>query len=1225
MENRAPYDLAGTASGGAAQPFYLNSLPPGEHVLYVRVIRQDGSLESLSARVTLGGDSPPNSIYSLKVSQLPDRSAPQGLAGSLVFKEAFVFLEPSTDETPVEGSSVEFYLDSLSGSPHRLERRSPFDFAGTAADGSAIGWNPGTVEPGEHIIFARVLTSSGLTTLVQASFQSISPPPDGAALVVSPRILSLNLGSGESEQIGLFVGVNEEADGSIVPFTVDTSDDWVSVDPQQGNASQLLEVRVDSSGLPEGEHSGFIDIKSAVVGSVQVPVNLKVGSSCGVVSCDKIKVQLPYELSFDSDAEGLTDVNGVGTGFTYLDRSSKGLGYIASNLVVDAQASRLRLQSTAGLQFQGVNSLDNALGVGFAGANQITEVTATLLNPAQELVTGNYEQAGLWFGTDEDNYVKLDYISKPAGPEVEMLVEISGIQAFRVGINASGAAGTDLRLKLVGNPRTLEVSGYYVFGSGEYSALGSFNVPPEFFSFDAAGIDPIIGTRSFAGIYGSHRNADSAVEWDFGEFAVRAGIVETQSSEFAFDRISYPVDFPTSMVWGPDNRLYVTELFGTIHALSFNADLELVEDEVITSLVDQRGVGLTLGIAIDPASTADEVALWVTHSQDAVLYSVGSGLLNSGAVHRLSGPAFAVVEDMIVGLPRAIANHAPNSLHFGPDNRLYLAVGGNTGAGAPVAVPTEFGNRPEQPLSAAILVADVFAEGFNGACYAAGQDPLFGSPGCDVFPYATGLRNSYDFVWHTNGQMYATDNGLGVTGAYPPVATPACFGLASHLPVDEGGQNPGQQPDLLLRVSEGAYYGHPNPSRDECVFKDGSLQGVSPLSNYVPELAVLGDHTSSNGIIEYRGSAGCGHLRGNLMITNYSRGDNVLRVVLSEDGSEVVLQDEFLRGFVDPLTLVEGPEGDIFVAEFGAGKITALRAADTSCWEILSSPLPQAVLDAAGIVLDGLFYVISGKTESGYISNVYAYDPQANNWSTVADKPGLPVENAAAVAVSGQIFVFGGSTAPFSGAVAESWRYEPSANEWSSIAPMPTPRGGARAEVVDGLVYVIGGMGSDGASVATVEVYDPVANSWRSGTSLLQERDNPGSAVVGGKIYVFGGRHRSASGAVVQENLFLAEVYDPATGAWTGVSPMNVGRRTMVVGVIDGMILVAGGEADPSSVDGVFHVVERYDPNLDTWTRLSDVENARHGAAFGTIDGRIYVAGGGLSKGSAFTDLLEVY
>src|SRR5918999_6271796 len=90
-----------------------------------------------------------------------------------------------------------------------------------------------------------------------------------------------------------------------------------------------------------------------------------------------------------------------------------------------------------------------------------------------------------------------------------------------------------------------------------------------------------------------------------------------------------------------------------------------------------------------------------------------------------------------------------------------------------------------------------------------------------------------------------------------------------------GGDNPGDQPDLLLRVQPGKYYGHPNPYRNECVYKDGSFQGVGPLASYVAPLAVLGMKTSSNGIIEYQGDAFAGSLRRNLLIANYSQGDNI--------------------------------------------------------------------------------------------------------------------------------------------------------------------------------------------------------------------------------------------------------------------------------------------------------------------------------------------------------------
>ncbi|GMA36959.1 hypothetical protein GCM10025876_31630 [Demequina litorisediminis] len=303
---------------------------------------------------------------------------------------------------------------------------------------------------------------------------------------------------------------------------------------------------------------------------------------------------------------------------------------------------------------------------------------------------------------------------------------------------------------------------------------------------------------------------------------------------------------------------------GTIHALTFDEDWNVVEDEVIETLDE----GLTLGITYDPESTPDNVILWISHSSPHVY----GGQINSSVITRLSGPNHSVREDIITGLPRANANHAINGIHFGTDGRLYIAVGSNTGTGAPHGTTGEFGDRPEQPLSAALLVADVKSPTFQGEC----ATPLyeFGIPeACDVSVFSSGLRNMYDFTVHSNGYLYGPNNGLGVEGTVPPSAEAPCTGLAD-LETD----NPGAQGDSLYLLEEGNYYGHPNPYRDECVFGDGTFQGVDPLPNYTPAIWDLGLNRSADGIIEYDGDVACGALDGDLLITNYSVGDSVTRV-----------------------------------------------------------------------------------------------------------------------------------------------------------------------------------------------------------------------------------------------------------------------------------------------------------------------------------------------------------
>ncbi|GMA36961.1 hypothetical protein [Demequina litorisediminis] len=94
----------------------------------------------------------------------------------------------------------------------------------------------------------------------------------------------------------------------------------------------------------------------------------------------------------------------MGTGFTYVQPTTHGQRYLPDNIELDLVGGDLNVTTTAGIQSLGVNSLDNALGVGIDAPSQITSIGTTIEDvPAG---TGNYEQAGLYFGIDEDNYVK---------------------------------------------------------------------------------------------------------------------------------------------------------------------------------------------------------------------------------------------------------------------------------------------------------------------------------------------------------------------------------------------------------------------------------------------------------------------------------------------------------------------------------------------------------------------------------------------------------------------------------------------------------------------------------------------------------------------------------------------------------------------------------------------------------------------------------------------------
>ena len=946
--------------------------------------------------------------------------------------------------------------------------------------------------------------------------------------------------------------------------------------------------------------------------------------ACAPLACSEIRVDLPYTLDFNSDHGKIQDANGAGTGFTYVDPPSNGTGYIPANLQLDSAAGVLNLTSTAGLAFQGSNSQDNALAVGVDAPSQVTRIETTI--DSLPAASNHNEQAGLWFGNDEDNYLKLVVIDTPSGTRIQYLMEVGGVNVNNQQSPFLNLDGHNVSFSLIADPTTQRVSATYQVDSGAPVSFEPVQAPGEFFSFDAARIDPNIGTDSFAGILASHRGGPAPLVYRFDRFSVtKEADVGPPAGDLlrdgiAFKSSSFPISFPTSMAMGPDGRLYVSELFGTIHALTLNDEKQVIDDQVITTL----GSRFTLGLTVDPKSTPENVILWVAHSSP----SIDNGVPNSGIVSRLSGPDFTTREDVITGLPRAIANHGTNALHFGPDDRLYIAQGGNTGAGGPNQIPgSEFGDMQEQPLSAALLVADVRNPSFDGSCN--NDADIFGPPPCDVQTYATGMRNTYDFVFHSNGSIYGADNSVGTDSTFPPSPTPPCLGFSDPASWDANppGDGVDSLDDPLNRLVEGGYYGHPNPSRNECVFYDGRFQGVPPLPNYHPPLYDLGDHRSADGIIEYRSDTFCGSLKGDLLLANYGIGDDITRVELSSDGTAVTRAGSLIGGFNNPVPLAQGPDGTIYVGEFGADQVTALSPVNIGCWAD-RAPLPTELLDAGGAALDGKLYLVAGEADSGHLSSLWIYDPATDSWSSGPPLPGVAVENPAVATDGGKLYVFGGSTHSFSGAVQNAAVFDPATNAWTSLPQMTTARSGAMAKAIGGKIYVAGGMGTDGASLDSVEVFDPAAaggaGAWSGATPMGTRRDNAGSAVLDGKLYVFGGDTRNSDGSYVDRTLDTVEMYDPGTDSWTDRAPMPTGRQSVIVGTLNGRAQVMGGEVS-SSPPGAFAANEEYDPATDSWRGLHSMPTPRHGATAATIGDVIYVVGGGPQSLTSFSGVNEAF
>lgn len=333
---------------------------------------------------------------------------------------------------------------------------------------------------------------------------------------------------------------------------------------------------------------------------------------------------------------------------------------------------------------------------------------------------------------------------------------------------------------------------------------------------------------------------------------------------------------PAFLRFGPDGRLYVTTYTGTLFAFGIDAQHQ------VTSVDPHKPCGdrLLTGLAFAPSSTADKPVLYIA-SNATPIYGAPDF---SGSISRVDDLETGQVTDVITGLPRSAENHMTFELEFGPDDRLYICSGGNTNNGAPS--PGIFDDRPEAPLSAALLVADVMRPDFNGAL--------------DVEVYAPGLRNTYGICVHSNGLIYGIDQGAnkGMGGA--PTAGGGVVDIPDSLP---------DEINLLL---PGHYYGHPNPARGQYAFDSDLLDGTP----YAPALELFPLGTIVTGITEYQHPNQGALPQGTLLMTAFI-GDQLWYATLSADGRSITQLGVLAEGFSNPLDITVAADGTIYVLEAG--------------------------------------------------------------------------------------------------------------------------------------------------------------------------------------------------------------------------------------------------------------------------------------------------------------------
>uniref|UniRef100_A0A8C5JQC8 Kelch like family member 12 n=1 Tax=Junco hyemalis TaxID=40217 RepID=A0A8C5JQC8_JUNHY len=165
---------------------------------------------------------------------------------------------------------------------------------------------------------------------------------------------------------------------------------------------------------------------------------------------------------------------------------------------------------------------------------------------------------------------------------------------------------------------------------------------------------------------------------------------------------------------------------------------------------------------------------------------------------------------------------------------------------------------------------------------------------------------------------------------------------------------------------------------------------------------------------------------------------------------------------------------------------------------------------------------------------------------------------------------------------------------------MQGPRTRARLGANE-VLLVIGGFGSQQSPIDVVEKYDPKTQEWSFLPSITRKRRYVATVSLHDRIYVIGGYDGRSRLSSVE----CLDYTSDEDGIWYSVAPMNVRRGLAGATTLGVRVFCSLG------LSGRRHTsMERYDPNIDQWSMLGDMQTAREGAGLVVANGVIYCLGG---------------
>ena len=277
----------------------------------------------------------------------------------------------------------------------------------------------------------------------------------------------------------------------------------------------------------------------------------------------------------------------------------------------------------------------------------------------------------------------------------------------------------------------------------------------------------------------------------------------TLPNGFTETRVATGLSNPTAMAFAPDGRLFVCLQGGQLRVVKNGA---LLSTPFLTVTVSSSGERGLLGVAFDPAfATNNFVYVYYTATTPAIHNRVSRFTANGDV-------AVAGSEQVILELNNlsSATNHNGGAMHFGPDGRLFIAVGENANGANSQTLANLLGKMLRLNKDGTIPSDNPFfttATGNNRAIW------------------ALGLRNPFTFAFQPGtGRMFINDVGQNTTEEINDGIRGSNYGW----PESEGPTtNPAHRGPVF-------WYGHGSSGTTGCAITGGAFYNPQ-TANFPPE------------------------------------------------------------------------------------------------------------------------------------------------------------------------------------------------------------------------------------------------------------------------------------------------------------------------------------------------------------------------------------------------------